>query len=401
MPSASGQSVFENVAQMDYSQMYPSIMVNHNISPECVNCPCCANDPSAPRVPEAGYHICKKRRGVVSDALAHILARRRHYKARLRDLKQQKQTPEVKAAIDNYDARQDSLKWMLVTSFGYLGYRNAKFGRIESHESVTAFGREKLLLAKEIAEEHGYTLSHAITDCIFIHKDGRSLDPEELRRIANQITEASGIEMSIDGVYSWVIFLPSHADPLLPVVNRYCGRFTDGTIKYRGIAARRKDTAAFIRSAQLELLSIMARASSIAELRTFHDEVMRLFEAKCSLLRNGQVPWQDLLLRKTASRSLEDYQTANATYLSMKQISEMSMNVQAGEKLRYVVLNTKHPDIRKRYISEEFASLNGSAGYDTFYYLRMLRDAFVDLWSYFSPPDSFPEDEQPRLFPGL
>ncbi|EMO53823.1 hypothetical protein LEP1GSC172_4439 [Leptospira noguchii] len=31
----------------------------------------------------------------------------------------------------SYEARQSALKWMLVTSFGYLGYRNAKFGRLE------------------------------------------------------------------------------------------------------------------------------------------------------------------------------------------------------------------------------------------------------------------------------
>ena len=45
---------------------------------------------------------------------------------------------------------------MLVTCFGYLGYRNARFGRIEAHEAVTAFGREKLLTAKEICEENGF-----------------------------------------------------------------------------------------------------------------------------------------------------------------------------------------------------------------------------------------------------
>ena len=65
-----------NVAQIDFSSMYPAIMVKHNISPETVNCPCCADVADAPRVPETGYHICVKRRGVVSDALEHILDRR-------------------------------------------------------------------------------------------------------------------------------------------------------------------------------------------------------------------------------------------------------------------------------------------------------------------------------------
>ena len=94
--------------------------------------------------------------------MEHILNRRKYYKER------KKETKDLEYEI--VDAKQNSLKWMLVTSFGYLGYRNAKFGRIESHEAVTAFGREKLLTAKDSAEERGYTLSHGMTDCIFIHK---------------------------------------------------------------------------------------------------------------------------------------------------------------------------------------------------------------------------------------
>ncbi|MHA2620918.1 MAG: DNA polymerase domain-containing protein [bacterium JZ-2024 1] len=33
---------FANVAELDFSQMYPSIMVRHNISPETINCSCCS-----------------------------------------------------------------------------------------------------------------------------------------------------------------------------------------------------------------------------------------------------------------------------------------------------------------------------------------------------------------------
>ena len=36
------------------------------------------------------------------------------------------------------------LKWMLVTCFGYTGYKNAKFGRIEVHEGITGRSREIL-----------------------------------------------------------------------------------------------------------------------------------------------------------------------------------------------------------------------------------------------------------------
>ena len=44
---------------------------------------------------------------------------------------------------DEWDRRQNILKW-LVTCFGYTGYRNARFGRIECHESICAWAREIL-----------------------------------------------------------------------------------------------------------------------------------------------------------------------------------------------------------------------------------------------------------------
>jgi DNA polymerase elongation subunit (family B) len=71
-----------------------------------------------------------------------------------------------------YKERQTTLKWMLVTCFGYLGYKNARFGRIEAHEAVTAHGRDKLLTAKEISEAAGFTVLHGLTDCLWLQKVG-------------------------------------------------------------------------------------------------------------------------------------------------------------------------------------------------------------------------------------
>ncbi len=59
-----------------------------------------------------------------------------------------------------------------MTCFGYLGYKNARFGRIEAHEAVTAHGRDKLLTAKEISEAAGFTVLHGLTDCLWLQKAG-------------------------------------------------------------------------------------------------------------------------------------------------------------------------------------------------------------------------------------
>ncbi len=61
--------------------------------------------------------------------------------------------PKWDPRVKRYKMCAQSHKWLLVTCFGYLGYKNARFGRIEAHQAVTAYGRETLLAAKEAAED--------------------------------------------------------------------------------------------------------------------------------------------------------------------------------------------------------------------------------------------------------
>jgi DNA polymerase II len=215
----------ENVAEIDFASMYPSLMIKRNISPETVLCSCCRNR----AVPEAGYNICEKRRGLIPLTLEPLVERRKVYKQLM------KSADERTRAI--YGARRAAIKWMLVTCFGYMGYKNARMGRIEAHEAVTAWGRETLLRAKEIAEDAGFETLHALTDSLWIEKEG--VTEEELSRLCETITRETGIEMSLEGVYRWLVFLPSKVKSTRPVAARFYGAFAGGGMKIRGPASRR------------------------------------------------------------------------------------------------------------------------------------------------------------------
>jgi DNA polymerase-2 len=93
------------------------------------------------------------------------------------------------------DQRQTALKWLLVVSFGYLGYKNARFGRIEAHEAVTAYSRDLLLQAKEIAERHGYRMLHAIVDSLWLVKPGAV--KADYDRLAQAITEQTELPIGV------------------------------------------------------------------------------------------------------------------------------------------------------------------------------------------------------------
>ena len=126
------------VGEVDFSSMYPIIMANNNISAETVLCKCCPD--STKRIPELNYHICIKRTGIVPKTLRFVVNKRLYYKK----MKNESPDPHLREVYDN---RQSALKWILVTCFGYLGYKNAKFGTVDGHIGVCAFGREALLNA--------------------------------------------------------------------------------------------------------------------------------------------------------------------------------------------------------------------------------------------------------------
>ena len=51
------------------------------------------------------------------------------------------------------------------------GYKNARFGKIEAHEAINAISREKLLVAKETAEKHGFRVLQALVDSLYVQKE--------------------------------------------------------------------------------------------------------------------------------------------------------------------------------------------------------------------------------------
>lgn len=368
--------VLENVAQLDFSQMYPKVMVTHNISPETINCLCCKNDSEVEQVPSLGYRVCSKRKGVVSEALAHVIERRTHYKKQIKDKNQPNK---------NYiEQKQSSLKWMLVTSFGYLGYRNAKFGKLESHEAVTAFGREKLLMAKEIAEAYDYNLVHAITDCIFIQKKDKSpISESNLLEICETIKLKTKITMDVEGIFSWLYFPPSTQDEKMPVANRYMGRFIDGNFKGRGIAVRRKDYPRYIKAAQNEMIQWMCQFETITEMRSREDEILEIFKKYDVPLSKGDVFWKDLLILRSTSQDPEGYRVDAPSAVAVKDLLEMGIHVQAGEKIRYLVVNKKSERKGERYKTEERIETRNSGNiliYDKKYYRKLLLASFKEIW---------------------
>ena len=316
--------LYEGVAELDFTAMYPSIMVHFNVSPETVQSQCCEGE----TVPELGTSICRHRVGLVPETLAPLLDKRNRYKALIREL------PLGDPQRQRFERRYSAHKWLLVTCFGYLGYKNARFGRIEAHEAVNAYGREVLLQAKELVEEAGFQVLHLYVDGLWIQREGA--DQAEYDRLLNRIQTQTGLRVGLEGVYSWLAFLPSRTEPRVAVANRYFGAYEDGSLKVRGIEARRHDTPPFIKDGQLEMLALLSQARGIDGFRAAVPQVVAYAQEMLRALRAGEISTRDLVVTHRLSRQPEEYRVLTPAARVARQLTEAGVELSPGEMLRFV-----------------------------------------------------------------
>ncbi len=311
-----------DVAEIDFVSMYPAIMVNFNISPETIQPP----DLRLPPVPGLTFPVDQERRGLVPEALAPVLQKRIMLKTKLAAMRSS--DPRRKS----YHRRATALKWLLVTCFGYLGYKNARFGRIEAHQAVTAYGREALVRAKETAEEMGFEVLHLYVDGMWVRKAGCATR-EAFSDLLQEINQRTGLPISLDGIYRWVAFLPSRMDDRRPVASRYFGVFQDDSIKVRGIEARRRDTPPFIAETQKELLELLAASPDpFAAL----PRALQRLRQRLDELSSRRVAVERLVVGQKLTRSVEAYRSPSPAARAAHQLQQAGKIVRPGQRIRFL-----------------------------------------------------------------
>jgi DNA polymerase elongation subunit (family B) len=357
------------VGEVDFSSMYPSIMADNNISAETVLCKCCPD--SHLRIPELNYHICNKRTGIVPKTLRFVVDKRLYYKR----MKKEASDPHLREV---YDKRQIALKWILVTCFGYLGYKNAKFGTVDGHIGVCAFGREALLNASHMAEEQGFEVMHGIVDSLWLKKPNASI--EDYESLCKAITVQSGIPISFEGRYKWIVFLPSKTHPRVGVLNRYYGVMEDGKIKVRGLEIRRRDTPRFVFEAQTEMINTLATANNTTELRSKIPSALDVVRRYREKLLNGEVTVEDLIVTKRMSRKPERYRQHVSQVIAAEQLIKEGAEVHAGNSIKFLFTHSKDKRHERRVKAAQL--IEKGVEPDTEKYLILLYSSAANLLSF-------------------
>ncbi|WP_101296501.1 type B DNA-directed DNA polymerase [Halegenticoccus soli] len=347
----------EEVHELDFASLYPTIIVTRNVSPERIRCECHADREDVPGV---GYSICDEP-GYLPDVLEPLIEDRDRIKAELAET----DDPERGKALEG---RSNAIKWILVSCFGYQGFSNAKFGRIECHEAINAFAREILLRAKEAFEANGWEIVHGIVDSVWVRRiEGEAQTP--LCDLAERISREVGIRLEYEAAYDWIAFVPLR-DSDAGALTKYFGKVAgEDEYTYRGIECRQRSTPAFVERAQKDLIRVL-------DAHREPEPVCDRLKLWVERLRGGTVDPADLLIDNRVSKRADEYSRYTRTAAALERAAGRGLDRSPGENVSYLVVDDERRSRDRVALAHEAIS-----EYDVDFYETLLLRAATSVLS--------------------
>ncbi|HMK48261.1 MAG TPA: DNA-directed DNA polymerase [Methanocella sp.] len=309
------KGIHKNVAALDFSAMYPSIMIAYNISPDTV---CKADDiDCSDPAPDVGHRFKKSPKGFFTTILKDLVTHRSTLKKRLAV------TDRNGSEYRLLDIRQKSIKILTNAFYGYTGWAQAKWYRRECAEATSAWGRYFIKKANDIAVEMGLEVLYGDTDSLFVKSKSKKGLIVIVQQFIQQVKSELPLDMDVDNVYRIIFFTESK--------KRYAGLTERGDIVVRGLEVRRGDWCELAKDLQSEVIRIILEEENPAKAAKFVKDTI-------DRVKNGKVALDDLIIHKTLTKSVARYESAQAHVKAAERAKELDISAEIGSKISYVIV---------------------------------------------------------------
>ncbi|MEM3628570.1 MAG: DNA polymerase domain-containing protein [Candidatus Bathyarchaeia archaeon] len=303
----------ENIAVLDFASMYPNLMIAYNLSPDTYVAPK-EQTPSCGvyEAPEVKHKFRKEPPGFYKEVLSHLISIRNEIRTKMKCCLPDSVEYRV------LDARQKAVKVITNASYGYAGWIGARWYMKPVAEAATAFGRQTIQTAIKMAEEEGLTVVYGDTDSIFI-----KYEQEKAKRLVEKIYERLGLEIKPDKIYKRIFFTEAK--------KRYAGLLPDGRLDIVGLEVIRGDWAAVAKKVQEKVLEVILKEQS-------PKKAARVARQFIQELRQKRVPYRDLIIWKTLTKPIGEYEVRAPHVAAAKMLIEKGWELAMGDKVGYVVV---------------------------------------------------------------
>ncbi len=342
--------LYKDIAVFDFRSLYPSIIASHNISPMTFKCECC-EDNIAP-VEKAKYWFCKKKKGFIPKIIEDLIKRRMRVKEIMKGAKDEKTRKLL-------DARQESLKVMSNSFYGYLGFSAARWYSIESALSITAYARHYIKDVIEKAEKQGFKVIYSDTDSVFLTLDSRTEKDALKFRDAINMELPELMELDYEGMYPAGLFVAAKAKEY-GAKKKYALLTPQGFIKIKGFEAVRRNWSIIAKETQKNVLKIILEKGDAKKAVAYVKKII-------AELKNGEIPLEKAIIKTQLQKAVDDYANIGPHVAVAKRMIESGMDVSAGTMIRWIVVSGTGK-IRDR--SKHLEALRPNESYDAAYYIE-------------------------------
>jgi len=304
--------IHEKVAVLDFSSMYPNIMIANNLSPDTYVKPqepepsCGVNT-----APEVKHKFRKEPPGFYKRVLSNLIEARDEIKAKLKDLSPE--SPQYKVL----NAREMAVKTVTNACYGYAGWVGARWYIRPVAEATAAWGRHTIKHTIDLAKKSGLNVIYGDTDSVFVEYEA-----EGVERLLEAVKDKVGLEIKPDKVYEPVLFTEAK--------KRYAGLLPDGRLDIVGLEVVRGDWAESAKKVQEGVIEIILKEKSV-------DDAVKFVQEYINNLKSKKVPYTDLIIWKTLTKPVEEYKVNAPHVTAAKTLSRLGWELAPGEKVGYVI----------------------------------------------------------------
>jgi DNA polymerase elongation subunit (family B) len=336
--------LYRDIAVFDFRSLYPSIISAHNISPDMLDCDCCID---SEKVPGSSHWFCSKRKGFISTVIEDVINRRLRVKEIMKTTKD-----------TMLEARQQALKTVANSIYGYLGFFGARWYSMESAQAITAYGRHHIKQVIDKAKEKGYRVLYSDTDSIFLALEGRK--EEEAKAFIEEINvELPGImELEYEGYYSSGIFVMTRGTKT-GAKKKYALLAANGALKIRGFETVRRNLAIIAKQTQEKVLQMILREQNPDNALAYVKEVIRKLRAR-------EMETDKVVITTQLQRDISTYDSIGPHVAVAQKMKNMGKTVGPGSMIKYVVTQGSERIRDRAKLPEEVSQ----GEYDADYYIK-------------------------------
>jgi len=339
------KGIYKNIAVLQFRNLYPGIVLEHNISPETLDIDAEMYE-NFNKVPESEHFFSKKVRGFVPTVVLH-------------SMEEGKRTSELMEAIPKEDAlyiqldsRREALRMLANAVYGYFAYPGSRwYSRICAY-SVAAWGRHYMKKAVDIAKEEELKIIFADSYSFFV----RDANEKRIEKLIEKIKEVvpKNTDLHLKGIYKAGIFTPGGTKT---TKRRYALLDQEDKLLIKGFEAVRRDWSKIAKETQeMVLMSILRDKSAKKAEEIIKDAIEKV--------KNGDVDMEDLVIRNQLTKPIEKYDQPWPHVSAAKKLSVRGGIITVGSVISYIIASGPGT------VSERAEPYGYTNNYDADYYIN-------------------------------